>query len=132
MPFWIGSKFNTADDPTRDAPLRLPVAPPPQWILEGTNKNFESFDLRAQHLVYDASAPALSDLAVARAAPDSAIENVPAPLPTPDESLKVCARALTAVRVVGAGLPAFSPPVSVAIAGPISEAPVLSPLAALV
>ena len=71
--------------------------------------------------MHDASALALSDLAVARAAPGSAIENVCAPLPTPDESLKVCARALTAVRVVGIGPPAFSPLVSGVLAGPDSD-----------
>ena len=34
LPFWIGTKFNTANDTTRDAPLRLPVAP----LLSGSSR----------------------------------------------------------------------------------------------
>ena len=58
QPFWIGTKFNTADDPTRDAPLRLPSGPFPQWALDVAAGNFAAFDVRARDLTYDASAPA--------------------------------------------------------------------------
>ena len=97
-PFWIGTKFNTADDPTGGAPLRPPSSPPPPWALEASAGRFESFDARARDLSYDASAPALSDLATAR--PNSATENAPAPLPMPEEVEKGSACALTAFRVV--------------------------------
>ena len=30
---WIDTHVNTADDPTRDVPVREPV-PPPKWLVE--------------------------------------------------------------------------------------------------
>ena len=68
-----------------------PSGPPPPWALEVSAGRFEIFDVRALDLTYDASAPALSDLATPR--PDSATENASAPLPTPEEDEKDSARA---------------------------------------
>ena len=63
LPFWIGTKFNVADDPTRDAPLRPASIETPEWLKAIAVKDYVLFDKIAADLLYDASAPPLSDLA---------------------------------------------------------------------
>ena len=59
LPFWIGTKFDVADDPTRDVPLRAPLTPWPDWAASVEKGDFRLLDDRAEALTYDAPAPAL-------------------------------------------------------------------------
>ena len=69
LPFWIGTKVNVADDPTRDVKLRPSSIEEPEWLRAIASKNYVLFDqIAAAHsLLYDESAPALAELATARA-----------------------------------------------------------------
>ena len=96
-------------------------------------ENFAAFDVRAHDLTYDASAPALSDLATAQIAPrlnDVKIATAPALPPTPEGLCEgVLARAQAAFRAEGSGRPSIILPASGMHAGPVSNARVVSCLA---
>ena len=61
--FWIGAKFNVADDPTRDVALRAPSIDAPEWLKAIASTDYILFDEIAAALLYDESAPPLTELA---------------------------------------------------------------------
>ena len=62
--FWIASKLNPADDPTRGTPLRKPHAPEPAWFssLKRDPKDFDALDRLLCSLYGPAEGPSLGEL----------------------------------------------------------------------
>ena len=89
--FGIGTKFNTAENPTRDAPVRPPCAPYPLWARSIPDGDFALLDERARDLTYDATAPSLSDLAPACKIWDDADLPTCVLPPTPEMGVEIVA-----------------------------------------
>ena len=122
-PFWIGTKFNTADDPTRDVPVRPPPGPYPSWALDVIAGSCAALDCRAEHLSHDASAPALSDLATAQTRLTDTVVATSACLPAPADCVDGVCPSDDSVsrRLFGPAL--SSPPALGKLAEPVTNVP---------
>ena len=118
QPFWIGTKHNVADDPTRDVPVRAPSGPWPDWADDVMSNRFDIIDRRARDLICDPSVPELSDLATASEGRKLALDKKPESNKESEDHAPVAADAhggivdqeLTAFRVEHQVLPSQPPP----------------------